>query len=429
MTELARFKTRISIACRTINALSSKVQIIDQPFDFPITATECTIFIAEKIRGIDELKLSLTDLLQNLKDQIEAAFTYIMAIEEQSEREQLMKDLDDFLKTEAYEVEITSIRWSSRLKWRNRELEKQSNMIRIRPGTSATAHARHCDTISSLSPTRHIEEARKHDRGKDATILSPHCQIRAKGKPTQHKIVLVAQSQHKFELNLDESFNTNAYSGVQDTLSLESDIRNSEGNSPRKMMAQHSKFKDVLNIDESFPRDYPSNCSYVSETYTPQEWTSSVVRDGLGLPENNDDDQPPLEYSVKTPTKITKWQLSSPRFGHKDFPTLLSAVETATSNNTMMKILGWNYYLSDEECRTWMSITARTRLLSQISSRRWKPQQPHMTPAPRRQVAIATCSSSRQGRLHNGLPSVATKDCFNYDGRLLSDLHLVSFYV
>ncbi|EYB97645.1 hypothetical protein Y032_0139g2139 [Ancylostoma ceylanicum] len=148
---------------------------------------------------IDEVKLSVADLLENLKSQIDAAMTYIASREEQSERERLMKNFDDSHKTEAY------------------------------------------------------------------------------------------------ELNLDESINTNAHSRAQGTLLLESDVRDGEGSVPQKMMAEHSKCKDVLSIDASFPRDCPSDCSYASETYTPQKWPPSVVRDVTGLPKNNDHDQPALE--------------------------------------------------------------------------------------------------------------------------------------
>ncbi|EPB77559.1 hypothetical protein ANCCEY_03317 [Ancylostoma ceylanicum] len=82
---------------------------------------------------------------------------------------------------------------------------------------------------------------------------------------------------------------------AQGTLLLESDVRDGEGSVPQKMMAEHSKCKDVLSIDASFPRDCPSDCSYASETYTPQKWPPSVVRDVTGLPKNNDHDQPALE--------------------------------------------------------------------------------------------------------------------------------------
>ena len=55
-TEIAGFKTRISKACSPITALRSRVQALDQPFGFPNTAIECTVFIAEKGAELEELK-------------------------------------------------------------------------------------------------------------------------------------------------------------------------------------------------------------------------------------------------------------------------------------------------------------------------------------------------------------------------------------
>ncbi|KAL6724094.1 hypothetical protein Aduo_019023 [Ancylostoma duodenale] len=151
MTELAAFKTRISLACRTINALQTKVQTLDQPFEFPTTATKCTIFIAEKMAEIDEVKLSLSVLLENLKSQIDVAMTNTMARKEQSERERLINDLDAFLNIEANETEIIAIQWTGRLNYRIQELEKQSSIIQARPTTSGTTSARDTDTDSTVS--------------------------------------------------------------------------------------------------------------------------------------------------------------------------------------------------------------------------------------------------------------------------------------
>ncbi|KAL6742654.1 hypothetical protein Aduo_015784 [Ancylostoma duodenale] len=157
MTELAAFKTHISLACRTINALQTKVQALDQPFEFPTTATECTIFIAEKMAEIDEVKLSLSVLLENLKSQIDVAMTNTMARKEQSERERLINDLDAFLNIEANETEIIAIQWTGRLNYRLQKLEKQSSIIQARPTTSGTTSARDTDTDSTVSSVRHIE--------------------------------------------------------------------------------------------------------------------------------------------------------------------------------------------------------------------------------------------------------------------------------
>ncbi|KAL6742185.1 hypothetical protein Aduo_015361 [Ancylostoma duodenale] len=123
MTELAAFKTRISLTCRTINALQTKVQALDEPFEFLTTATEYTIFIAEKMAEIHEVKLSLSVLLENLKSQIDIAMTNTMARKEQSEREGLINDLDVFLNIEANETEIIAIQWTGRLNYRLQELK------------------------------------------------------------------------------------------------------------------------------------------------------------------------------------------------------------------------------------------------------------------------------------------------------------------
>ncbi|KAL6742186.1 hypothetical protein Aduo_015361 [Ancylostoma duodenale] len=140
MTELAAFKTRISLTCRTINALQTKVQALDEPFEFLTTATEYTIFIAEKMAEIHEVKLSLSVLLENLKSQIDIAMTNTMARKEQSEREGLINDLDVFLNIEANETEIIAI-----------------HIIQARPTTSGTTSARDTDTDSTVSSVRHIE--------------------------------------------------------------------------------------------------------------------------------------------------------------------------------------------------------------------------------------------------------------------------------
>ena len=148
MTELSGFKTRITIACASITELESRVQAVDQPFDFPTTVAECIIFIAEKTAEIEEIKLSVTDLLQNLRDQIQNSMNFIGARKDQTEREKMMNDLDSFLSEEANNVEIRTVRWTSRLKYRQKELEKQSDLIRAQPCTSTAASLNNEDTNS-----------------------------------------------------------------------------------------------------------------------------------------------------------------------------------------------------------------------------------------------------------------------------------------
>ena len=87
MAEIAGFKTRISKACSPITALRSRVQALDQPFSFPNTAIECTVFIAEKGAELEELKLTVTELLRHLKEQIQNAMNFTAAKKDQSERE------------------------------------------------------------------------------------------------------------------------------------------------------------------------------------------------------------------------------------------------------------------------------------------------------------------------------------------------------
>ncbi|EYC38801.1 hypothetical protein Y032_0694g1595 [Ancylostoma ceylanicum] len=247
-------------------------------------------------------------------------------------------------------------------------------MIRTRPCTSATAPARKSDTVSSLSITQQIEEALEHDRGRDTTLLSSHRQDWTPGKPTQHTIVLDAP-QKEVELNSDGIPNTNAYSGVSDTLPLDNDVKNSKGNTPPEATAKCRQCEDVL--DTSTLRDYPFDCSYVNKNNTEQEWISAVVRKFLRSLRDNNRDQLPLDYFVKTYTKtanrLVLGLLNSLCFEHQRVPMLLSTVERAIFNDSQMKDLGWHNHLPDEDCETWMSITARTRHLSRISKRSWMP--------------------------------------------------------
>ncbi|KIH62651.1 hypothetical protein ANCDUO_07066 [Ancylostoma duodenale] len=179
-TELAAFKTRISLACKTISALQTKVQTLDQAFEFPSTATECTIFIAEKMAEIDEVKLSLSVLLENLKSQIDVVVTNTMARKEQSERERLVNDLDAFLNTEAHETEIIAIQWTGRLKYRLGKLEKQSSLIQARPTTPGVTSARDADRDSTLSPIRHIENK----------MRLPQLEVPEEGRPSSTDEIL-----------------------------------------------------------------------------------------------------------------------------------------------------------------------------------------------------------------------------------------------
>ncbi|EYB97958.1 hypothetical protein Y032_0135g1915 [Ancylostoma ceylanicum] len=128
-----------------------------------------------------------------------------------------------------------------------------------------------------MSTTRHIEEALEHDRGRDTTLLSSHRQVWTPGKPVQHTIVLDAPSQKEVELNMDDS-NTNPYSGVSDTLSLYSNVKYTEGNTPSEVTAKCRQCKDILDMDSSILRGYLSDCSCVNKNDTEQERTSPVIR-------------------------------------------------------------------------------------------------------------------------------------------------------
>ncbi|KHJ85669.1 Pao retrotransposon peptidase, partial [Oesophagostomum dentatum] len=108
---------------------------------------------------IDEIKLSVTDLLQNLRDQIQSAMNFIGARKDQTEREKMMNDLDSFLSNEANSVEIKTVRWTSRLKYRQKELENQSGLIRMQPSTS-TAASVNDDDVNSRALSRTSVESR-----------------------------------------------------------------------------------------------------------------------------------------------------------------------------------------------------------------------------------------------------------------------------
>lgn len=91
----------------SITALQTKVQAVVQPSKFPTPANECITFALEKMANVDKAKLSLTDLLKNLRSQVKAAMTSNVAKKEHSEIGGLMKRPDAFLGTEANVVDIT----------------------------------------------------------------------------------------------------------------------------------------------------------------------------------------------------------------------------------------------------------------------------------------------------------------------------------
>ncbi|EYC43496.1 hypothetical protein Y032_0491g2391 [Ancylostoma ceylanicum] len=139
------------------------------------------------------------------------------------------------------------------------------------------------------------------------------------------------------------------------------------------MMTHHSKCKDVPDENRSISRDYSSDCFYVSENNTSLEWTSSVVRELLRFYWNNDHYKLLLENLAKTPTKPTnRLVLGRPNnicLDQRGFSMLLSTVERAIPNDPQMKNSGCDCHMPDEYCETWMSITASTRLQSQIPNR------------------------------------------------------------
>ncbi|KHJ98961.1 Tas retrotransposon peptidase A16 [Oesophagostomum dentatum] len=132
MAEIAGFMSHISMACSSLNALGNKVHTIDQPFDFPNTAAERTVFVAEKSAEIDELSFLLADLLQNLKEQVQNAMAFTGTKKDQSEREKLMTDLDKFLNEGAIATELKAVQCTSRLRYRQRELDRQSSLIQAK---------------------------------------------------------------------------------------------------------------------------------------------------------------------------------------------------------------------------------------------------------------------------------------------------------
>ena len=68
-----------------------------------------------------------------------------------------MNDLDAFLNEEANDVEMESVQWMIRLKYRKRELERQSSLIQVQSSSSATSSANDNDTDSLLMPRQHFE--------------------------------------------------------------------------------------------------------------------------------------------------------------------------------------------------------------------------------------------------------------------------------
>lgn len=155
MAEIAGFKSHITIACSSLNALGDKVQIIDQPFEFPNTATECTVFIAEKSAEIDELSFLLSDLLENLSKQVQNAMAFTGTKKDQSDREKLMTDLDRFLNEGAIATELKAVQWTSRLRYRQRELDRQSSLIQAKPSAASSVYSEEID--DSIAGRRFVE--------------------------------------------------------------------------------------------------------------------------------------------------------------------------------------------------------------------------------------------------------------------------------
>ncbi|KAL6726795.1 hypothetical protein Aduo_008729 [Ancylostoma duodenale] len=106
---------------------------------------------------IDEVRLCLPELLENLRTQMEAALSFIGERKDRSERERMLSDIEAFFNTAANETELLSIKWTGRLNYRARELEKQSSLIQARPTTSTTMSTWDTDTGSTMSSTRHVE--------------------------------------------------------------------------------------------------------------------------------------------------------------------------------------------------------------------------------------------------------------------------------
>ncbi|KIH64567.1 hypothetical protein ANCDUO_05121 [Ancylostoma duodenale] len=106
---------------------------------------------------IDEIRLCLPELLENLRTEMKAALSFIGERKDHSERERPMSDTEAFFNMAANETELLSIQWTGRPNYRARELEKQSSLIQARPSTSATLSARDTDTENTMSSIRHVD--------------------------------------------------------------------------------------------------------------------------------------------------------------------------------------------------------------------------------------------------------------------------------
>ena len=99
---------------------------------------------------IEEAEISLKGFSEYLEAQIQNAMNFLGLRKDQSERERLMTDLDAFLSTEANRVQMEAINWLNKLKYRMRELEKQSSLIHALASSSTPTSVPDTDTNSYL---------------------------------------------------------------------------------------------------------------------------------------------------------------------------------------------------------------------------------------------------------------------------------------
>ncbi|KIH62650.1 hypothetical protein ANCDUO_07065 [Ancylostoma duodenale] len=126
-------------------------------------------------------------------------------------------------------------------------------------------------------------------------------------------------------LKQPKSPNTDASSDASDKHSLGNDVKGNEGNVLQEIVAEFHQRKDVLNADAAILRDHLHDCP--NNSITSLDWTSHN------------------------------------RLGQQGLLTKHSTEDKAVFNNPQMKHLVSDYHISDEDCETWMTITARTRLL------------------------------------------------------------------
>ena len=85
--------------------------------------------------------------------------TFTGTKKDQSEREKLMTDLDRFLNEDAIATELKAVQWTSRLRYRQRELDRQSSLIQAKPSGSATSSI-HSEEIDDFTATRRFIESK-----------------------------------------------------------------------------------------------------------------------------------------------------------------------------------------------------------------------------------------------------------------------------